>query len=147
MHRSDESDAPMNRLIELFRKYQDVISYLFFGGCSTAVNVLSYGFFSHVVRMGTVVSSSASWIVTVLFVYVTNRKWVFHSEAEGAGEIFREFVYFMVCRLATGVLDVAIMWFSVDVLGLNDLVMKLVSNVIVIVLNFVASKLIIFKRK
>ena len=137
----------MASCIELFRKYQDVISYLFFGGCSTAVDVLSFGFFSRIVRMGTVASASVSWIITVLFVYVTNRTWVFHSDAQGAGEIFREFAYFMACRLATGLLDVTIMWFSVDVMGLNGLVMKFVSNVIVIVLNFVASKLIIFKRK
>ena len=137
----------MSRLSELFHTYQDVISYLFFGGCSTAVNVLSFGFLSHVLCLSTVVATSVSWLVTVLFVYVTNRRWVFHSEAKGASEIAREFVYFMACRLATGVLDVVIMWCSVDVMGLNGLVMKFVSNVIVVVLNYVASKLIIFRRK
>ena len=137
----------MGKLIELFRKYQDVISYLFFGGLSTVVNIVSYAFFSHALGMPTVPASAASWFVTVIFVYVTNRVWVFHSQAEGAAEIAREFIYFMVCRLATGVLDVAIMWLSVDILGLNDIVMKVVSNVIVIVLNYVASKLIIFKQK
>lgn len=137
----------MKTLIELFRKYQDVISYLFFGGLSTVVNIVSYAFFSHVLGMGTVVASAASWFVTVIFVYLTNRTWVFHSQAEGAAEIIREFIAFMGCRLATGVLDVAIMWLSVDILGLNDIVMKVISNIIVIVLNYVASKLIIFKQK
>ena len=136
----------MTRLIELFRTHKDVISYLFFGGCSTAVDVLTFGLFSRVLHMGTVVSTCASWLVTVLFVYVTNRTWVFHSKAEGAREIVREFAYFMACRLATGALDVTIMWFSVDVMGLNGIVMKFLSNMIVIVLNFIASKLIVFRR-
>ena len=144
---SAKAPIEMNRLIELFHKYQDVISYLFFGGCSTGVNILSYAFLSHVLGMGTVPASALSWLVTVVFVYVTNRVWVFHSQAEGMSEIFHEFVVFIACRLATGVLDVAIMWLSVDIMGLNDLVMKIVSNVVVVVLNYIASKLIIFKRK
>ena len=137
----------MGKLIELFRKYQDVISYLIFGGLSTIVNIVSYAFFSHALGMPTVPASVASWFVTVIFVYLTNRVWVFHSQAESAAEIAREFMTFMGCRVATGVLDVAIMWVSVDILGWNDIVMKVISNMIVIVLNYVASKLVIFKRK
>ncbi len=134
-------------LKDLIRKYRDVIPYLFFGVCTTAVNVVVYWLCAHPMHLGTMLSTVLAWVLSVLFAYVTNRKWVFYSEAHGRREISREMASFFGCRLATGIVDWLCMFLFVEVLGLNDLFIKLAANVIVIVLNYVASKLLIFRKR
>lgn len=131
----------------LIEKYKDVIPYLFFGVCTTAVNVASYWICAHPLKWGVLASTIIAWIVAVLFAYVTNRKWVFHSEAYGSKEIIKEICSFFGCRLATGVVDWICMVVFVDVLKFNDVVIKFLANVIVIILNYIASKMVIFRRK
>lgn len=132
---------------ELYKKYKDIIPYAFFGVCTTLVNIASYWVCAHPLHLGTMVSTVIAWILAVLFAYVTNRKWVFNSEAETAAEITKELISFFGCRLATGVLDWLCMFIFVELLGLNDVVIKTIANVLVIVLNYVASKLLIFRKK
>lgn len=91
-------------------------------------------------------STVISWIVTIVTVYFTNRKWVFHSEAVGTKSILKEFVNFLVCRLGTGFLDWGCMFLFVDVLHFNDVLIKTLSNILVIVINYLASKFIIFRH-
>ena len=93
------------------------------------------------------ISTAVAWVLSVLFAYVTNRRWVFHSEAKGAKAIGKEFAAFLGARLGTGLLDMLIMYLCVDLLGWNDMVMKLASNVIVVILNYILSKFFIFKKK
>ena len=131
----------------LFNKYKDVVAYLFFGGCTTLVNVLSYWLCSHIFKLGTTPSTIIAWILAVLFAYVTNRKWVFHSENNSFGGIIKEILSFFSCRFATGVLDWVFMFVFVDLLSFNDIVIKIISNIVVIILNYVASKLLIFKKR
>lgn len=131
---------------ELIRKYQDVLPYLIFGVLTTVVNIISYWFMAHLLYLGVMVSTVIAWILSVLFAYITNRTWVFHSKARGTQEIFREIVSFFSCRLATGVIDWGCMLVFVDVLGWWDLGVKVAANIIVIVLNYLASKLLIFKH-
>ncbi len=132
---------------QLYEKYKDIIPYAFFGVCTTLVNIASYWVCAHPLRFGTMVSTVIAWILAVLFAYVTNRKWVFNSQAETVAEITKEIISFFGCRLATGVLDWACMFVFVELLGLNDVVIKTIANVLVIVLNYVASKLLIFRKK
>lgn len=137
----------MKKIFELVKRYQDIILYLFFGGLTTVVNVVSYAFFAKVLGFGTFFSTVIAWFLSVLVAYLTNRKWVFHSEAKGFKEVAREVVSFFSCRIATGVVDWVIMLAFVDGLHLNDIVIKIVANVVVIILNYVASKLVIFAKK
>ena len=130
-----------NRVKYLFHKYKDILPYAIFGVLTTAVNIVVYWLTAP--PMGTVLA----WVAAVLFAYVTNRKWVFHSEAKTPAEIGKEMVSFFACRLATGVVDWAAMFIFVDMLHLNDVVIKVAANVLVIILNYVASKLVIFKKK
>ena len=136
----------MKRIKEYFKKYREIILYLFFGGCTTLVNIVSYYICSRI-GMGTAVSTVIAWVLSVLFAYVTNRKYVFESRAFGFVPILKETAGFFLCRLATGLLDLAIMVVFVDFLHFNDMIIKILSNIIVIVLNYVASKLLIFKDK
>ena len=134
-------------LKKLFVKYKDIISYLFFGVCTTVVNIVAYWACAHIAHLSTVVSTSIAWVVAVAFAYITNRLWVFHSKAKGKKAILREICAFTACRLLTGFLDVAIMYIFVDRLHCPDLVIKIISNIIVIIANYIASKLVIFSEK
>lgn len=134
------------RISALLERYKSQLLYLFFGGCTTLVNVVVYGLCAHVAALSTTVSTVVAWVAAVLFAYITNRTWVFESRARTAPDILRELWSFLLCRLATGALDLAIMYLCVDRLGLPDIPIKLLSNLLVIVLNYVASKLIIFSK-
>lgn len=135
------------KLKALYEKYKDLIPYVIFGVLTTIVNYVSYWLFAHPLGCGTVFSTAVAWVLSVLFAYVTNRRWVFHSEAKGANAIGKEFAAFLGARLGTGLLDMLIMYLCVDLLGWNDMVMKLASNVIVVILNYILSKFFIFKKK
>jgi len=87
-----------------------------------------------------------AWVLAVLFAYITNRLWVFESQADTINDFVREIIAFFACRLTTGILDLLIMFIFVDLLYCNDLLVKIGANVLVIILNYVASKLIIFKN-
>ena len=131
----------------LWDKYRDILPYGVFGVLTTIVNIGTYWFFAHPVGGSVMVSTVLAWIASVLFAYLTNRKWVFHSEARTGKEVGKEIVSFFSCRLATGVLDWVCMFVFVDLCGWNDVLIKCVANVLVIVLNYVASKLVIFRHK
>ncbi len=135
----------MDRVKEILYKYRDVIPYLFFGVCTTVVNVIVYWGCAHLLSLSVMASTVTAWILAVLFAYVTNRKWVFKSTAVSREEIFREIISFFGCRLATGIMDWLCMLVFVELLQFNDVVIKVLANILVIVLNYAASKLIIFK--
>ena len=134
------------RIPELLQRYKSQLLYLFFGGCTTLVNVVVYGLCTRMADLSTALSVAVAWVVSVLFAYLTNRTWVFESRAHTAPDILREAWSFLLCRLATFGLDLAIMYLCVDLLGLPDIPIKLLSNLLVIVLNYIASKLIIFSK-
>lgn len=137
----------MNKIRTLYQRYQDFILYGVFGVLTTLVNIVVYWVMAHPLHLPTMPSTIAAWVAAVFFAYITNRKWVFHSEAHTRREIVKEVSSFFVCRLATGVVDWGCMWLFVDVLQLNDVVIKTMANVVVILLNYVASKMVIFKSK
>ena len=119
-----------------------VFMYLVFGVLTTLINIVSYWFLAHPLGIGTMPSTVAAWVIAVLFAYVTNRKWVFASTARTRGEILRELVSFFACRVATGLMDVAIMCLFAELMGFNDVIVKAASNVLVIILNYVGSRFI-----
>ena len=130
---------------ERIEKYKSFLAYIFFGVCTTGVNIAVYGICT---RCGwtTGKANVAAWILAVLFAYITNRQWV-----------FKEFLTFLACRIGTGVIDQVIMIVGVDYIGpryiqpeflfLWGMAVKTGSNVLVILLNYVFSKLLIFTKK
>ena len=135
------------QLEKLYKKYHDVIPYLFFGACTTVVNIGVYAFCDKLLGTTVVISTTIAWFLSVLFAYITNRKWVFNSKASKKKEILREIASFFVCRFATGLVDVLIMYIFVERLHLWGLLFKVLSNVVIVVLNYVASKILIFSSK
>lgn len=132
---------------QLFKKYQQLILYLFFGVCTTAVNIITYYLCAHLIHLSVVISTCIAWAISVIFAYVTNKWWVFESKSLKIQEILQELLSFVSCRLFTGGCDLGIMYLCVDLLGMNDLFIKIASNVLVVILNYIASKLIIFRKK
>ena len=130
----------------LIEKYKSIIMYLFFGVCTTLVNVITYYVFTKFFEFTTMPATVIAWVLAVLFAYITNRLWVFESQADTINDFVREIIAFFACRLTTGILDLLIMFIFVDLLYCNDLLVKIGANVLVIILNYVASKLIIFKN-
>lgn len=135
----------MDKLKALFIKYREVISYLFFGVLTTVVNyavyLLAAPFFNT-----TTIPTAIAWVLAVIFAYVTNRIFVFHSQAKGSKALLWEILTFFGARVLSGIVDVGFMWVFADRLGFNDKLMKLVSNVFVVIFNYIASKLIIFRK-
>ncbi len=135
----------METLKTLYQRYREIINYLFFGVLTTVVNYVTYLALAPFFVLTTVPTVTA-WILSVLFAYLTNRKYVFCSHSTGR-EALKEAGGFVTARIMSGILDVAIMWIFVDCIGFNDLVIKLLSNVVVVVFNYVASKLVVFGKK
>lgn len=132
---------------DLFEKYKDVIPYGIFGVLTTLVNISVYWVMAHILGMRTVPSSIIAWVAAVSFAYLTNRKWVFHSEAHTTRAIIKEILYYFLCRLMTGVFDWLFMYVTVDMLHWHDVWMKFIANVMVIVLNYLASRFVVFKKR
>ena len=130
---------------KLIIKYKALIMFGIFGVLTTIVNVLVYQLCYAVLEISNALSTIIAWLLAVAFAFITNKKWVFGSEKIDKKTLVREISSFILCRVGTGVLDLGIMIYTVDYLGWNALLMKLFANVLVIILNFVCSKLIIFK--
>lgn len=130
---------------KIYDNYKEMILYLFFGGCTTVVNFVSFLLCRRIFYITLIPGTVIAWLFAVIFAYVTNRRYVFQSENITQKSMIIELTSFISCRLLTGFLDVGIMYIFVDLLGYNDLVMKILSNVVVIISNYAASRLFIFK--
>ena len=126
--------------------HKEIIIYLVFGVCTTVINAASYWVLYDVLSIGNIVSTVLAWLLSVIFAYATNKVFVFESKRTSAAARFKEAASFFSCRVLTGVLDVVIMAIAVDLLHGYGPLWKLLSNVIVIVVNYVASKFVIFKK-
>lgn len=140
------------KLYELIKKYylkyKQIINYLICGGLSTIVNFASYFVFARIFKIDEVISSGLSWVMAVIFAYVVNKIFVFESKTKNIKELIKEFVYFIACRVISGITcDVGTFALMVRVLHINDIASKVVTQIMVIILNYVFSKLIIFKKK
>ena len=137
----------MNLIVKLLKKYRSFIAYAVFGVLTTIVNIVTYNLCYYRAGMSNTFSNIVAWILAVTFAYLTNKVWVFDSKSWAWRVLKKEVPAFVSCRLATGVMDLVIMYISVDVLHWNAMLMKILSNVLVIILNYVFSKLVIFKKK
>lgn len=127
-----------------FEKYKALILYGIFGVATTIINVVSYALLLFV-GINVQIAVVVSWLLAVIVAYLTNRVWVFNSGAVIKLELLREFISFMLARLATLVVEMVIIWFGVQLLNQDPIVWKIIDNIVVIILNYIISKLIVFK--
>ena len=136
----------MKKIRSLIEKYFDILSYLFFGVLTTAVNYLVYLPCYNLWGLSGTASNVIAWVFAVAFAYVTNKPFVFRSHDWSAKTVIPELTKFVGCRLGSGGLETLIILVTVDLLGWNGNVMKLITSVLVVVLNYIASKLLVFKK-
>lgn len=137
----------MKKILALLKKYEEIISYLFFGGMTTVVNYAVYLPCYNWLGISGAVSNVIAWVAAVAFAYLTNKPFVFKSHDWSAKVVIPELTKFVSCRVGSGLLETAIIFLTVDCLHWNGNVIKLLTSVLVVVLNYVASKLLVFKKK
>lgn len=137
----------MEKIKELFIKYKELILYVIVGGATTVIAFVTLFLFEHVLSIRLEIANVLSWICAVLFSFVFNKLVVFESKDKDLSKTLKEFGGFVSARLASLLVDEAIMIIGVRVLGLNTYIVKCISEVFVIVINYFFSKFIIFKKK
>lgn len=137
---------PLEPLRPFYEKYKEPLLYLFFGGLTFLLSIFLFWLLAHPLGLDPLIANAVSWILCVAFAYVTNRTWVFKNKARGAAPVAREAASFAAGRLVTLGLEELILWLGIRVLGMNDLAVKIVGQVIVIVGNYVISKFFVFRK-
>ena len=137
----------MKKILDLLKKHQEIISYLFFGGLTTLVNYAVYLPCYNWLHLSGAVSNMIAWVAAVTFAYLTNKPFVFNSHDWSMKVVLPELTKFVGCRVGSGMAETAIIFATVDLLHWNGNVIKLITSILVVVLNYVASKLLVFRKK
>lgn len=136
----------VQKIKNLVQKHWDILSYLFFGGLTTVVNYLVYLPCYNLFCLSAAVSNAIAWAVAVAFAYLTNKPFVFRSHDWSLKTVIPELTKFVTCRIGSGLLETGILFLCVDLLAWNGNVWKLITSVLVVILNYIASKLLVFKK-
>ena len=136
----------LNFISDFYKKYKEIIKYLFFGGLTTVVNFVVYFIFANLLGIDKVISNVISWFFSVIFAFVTNKIFVFDNTSNSIKNWCFEFAKFFGCRVFSGVLDTGLFALFVNVLHFNDFIVKIFTQILVVILNYFFSKLIIFKK-
>ena len=134
-------------ILKIYSGYRLYISYTLFGIITGAVDILTYTLCILYTNLDVVRSNVIAWILSALTAYITNRKWVFKSENGTARSVVREIVSFFGCRALTLVLGTFIIAAGVHWFYQGEIIMKYISTVFVIIVNYIASRLIIFRKR
>ncbi len=137
----------IQKLKALIVQYWDVFTYLVFGVLTTIVNYLVYIPVYNFLGFSAAVSNVIAWFVAVAFAYVTNKPFVFKSHDWSAKVVVPELTKFVSCRIASGAAETLILLITVDILNWNGNLWKLVTSVLVVILNYFASKFLVFRKK
>lgn len=129
-----------------YKKHKSILLYLLFGGLSFFLNI---GLFILLDKAGLyeLVNNIICWVVCVLFQFWTNRIWVFDAKTESASQFAKQLLDFFAGRIFTLIIEEAILLVFIEILSFNSLVVKIIGQIVVIVLNYVISKLLVFKKK
>ncbi len=135
----------MEQIKNLWRRWKQIFLYLFFGGVTTVVNIVAFFISYEILEINSIVSTVLAWVAAVAVAYITNKIYVFESVTTTFMELIREITAFLSCRVLSLGADVFIMWLFKEVLGYNAVLVKIMANFIVVVMNYIFSKLFIFK--
>ena len=138
------SNFMVKKIISLYKKYEEIINYLFIGGCTTIVSIVTYALCTSIFHIYYQFSNVISWIFSVIFAFITNKLFVF--KVKNNEKLLLEIYQFIKFRLLSLVIDMLTMYILVDLFQINDIISKILVQFIVVVLNYVFSKLFIFKK-
>ncbi|GKQ43390.1 membrane protein [Companilactobacillus sp. RD055328] len=131
----------------LYIKYKELINYIIFGVATTAVNYVVYAFFTVVMPLNYQVANLIAWFLSVVFAYLTNKYFVFASKSWDLSIIIKEITSFFAARIFSLGVEAVILYIGITLMDGNSLVVKLIDNVIIVIINYVFSKLFIFKKE
>ena len=137
----------IQKIRALIVKYWDILIYLVFGVLTTVVNYAVYLPVYNFCGISAAVSNMIAWVVAVIFAFLTNKPFVFHSYDWSAKTVVPELIKFVSCRLASGVMETVILFLAVDCMNWDGNIWKLITQVLVIIINYVGSKLLVFRNK
>ena len=134
--------------LDIYKKNKEVFNYLIFGVLATLINIGVFAVFNYFLGKNLYqLSNVIAILAAVFFQYFTNRFFVFERKEQTKKEVWIEFIKFMAARAITSLMDVGIMYVGISLLLINELVMKVFTNIIVIILNYVFSKFLVFTKK
>lgn len=136
----------MNLCINLYKKYKEVILYLLFGVLTTILNILVFWLCNDIVKIEYKISNIIAWILSVLFAFITNKLIVFKSKNHSKKETTKEALSFLAARIFSLIVDMALMVIMIDMMSLNSLIAKMIANVVVVIINYILSKFLIFRK-
>ena len=135
---------------KLYLKHKEIINYLIFGVLTTIVSLISYLLFANILftvknDLTVQISNILSWICAVTFAYITNKKYVFKSNIKGKKQL-KEAGSFYLTRLFSLIVDMFMMYILFSIIHMDDTIAKLIVQVVVVILNYILSKIIVFKK-
>lgn len=131
---------------DMYKEHEEGINYLIFGFLAFVLNYFLFYVLETWMHIGYMIATALSWLLTVVFAYWTNRTFVFKSKNTGRTNIFKEFCSFIGARIATELLELLLMYLMVDLAHINSKIAKLIAQAVVIIANYVLSKIWIFKE-
>lgn len=145
----------LKKLVDWYLSHQEGMRYLVFGALSTVINIVVFAIFSNILKnsshitseLVTTISNIIAWIFAVLFAYITNKLSVFNSKTNSYKDLIKEILYFFGARVFTLIIETIFLNIFINQLHFNEILMKVFSNIIVIIINFILSKILIFKNK
>lgn len=123
------------------------MNYLFWGGVAFLLSIILFHIFANMMNLYEQIANTLSWIICVIFTYLTNRFFVFKSKTRGLKRVTKEFTDFVTARIITLVMENAILFVMIDLLTIHNMIAKLVGQFVVIVSNYILSRLWIFKKE
>ena len=136
----------MESFKKLWERYKELILYVFFGGCTTLINIVVYFICRQWLQLAVIPADMIAWLLSVIFAYITNKLFVFESKSWKTSVVVKEVAEFFAARVFSLGVDVALLYVTVEMLDWWELPMKIAANVVVIIINYVLSKWIIFKK-
>ncbi|KRM75230.1 GtrA family protein [Secundilactobacillus collinoides] len=136
----------MTKIKQLWQQYASVISYLVFGVLTTVVNIGVFDVLDTYAHWNYQVATVLAWFISVLFAYITNKLWVFNSKTTTSQALMTELGSFFFFRILSLFMDMAMMWLGISILHASPLLTKVVDNVVIVVVNYLFSRVFIFKR-
>lgn len=140
----------INKIKKLYKKYEEIINYIIVGVLTTIVSIASYYFFRFLIftkdsNFDIQVCTVISWILAVLFAFVTNKRYVFKSKEKGRNGL-KEMIKFYASRVATLLVEMLSMYIMTDLIDINDKIAKIIVQFIITILNYLFSKVFVFKK-
>lgn len=137
----------MNKIKEMYNKYKELIVYVIFGVLTTVVNYVVYFALVDLLHVNYLISNGIAWVVAVIFAFLTNKVYVFNSKSWGVKTLLREGILFAGARVLSGVMETAMLYVFVEHMRFDNGIVKIVAGILVIIINYVLSKLVIFRKK